>query len=126
MSAARRKYAALALLVAQNASIALLTRLSRLPRARHRDHGAPFQPFIASTAVFVAEVIKLVVSMTVIVSQSRAKAIEAKKEPPALIRSAYVGLLAAVGPGKGGEVLQVSVPAVLYACVPAVAWSFLG
>lgn len=117
MSSTSRKYSALLLLVLQNASIAILTRLSRLPRPRHRHDVSSFQPFIASTAVFVAEVVKLVVSMTVIVYQTRQKAIDAKKRPPGWLRSAYVGVMTAVGPGKGREVMQVSVPAVLYACV---------
>ena len=105
-----QKTLALTLLVFQNASVSLLTRLSRTPSSHSQ---ADKTIYIASVAVFAAEVIKFVLSLVMLTLEKRRKG-KGKKEgavPFWTVAWSAVGDLR----HQKGEMMKLSVPACLYA-----------
>ncbi|GAA6024104.1 hypothetical protein JCM10207_003166 [Rhodosporidiobolus poonsookiae] len=99
-----RRTLALSLLVVQNASVALLTRWSRLPSSSTSSSSALYNP---AAAVFTAELLKAAVSLFCLAAQRSAKTRRG------VVREARD----AVGELKGqrGECARLAVPAGLYA-----------
>ncbi|SCV69930.1 BQ2448_1324 [Microbotryum intermedium] len=106
-----RKTVVLALLVLQNASVSLLTRMSRTPS---RPGASVYVPAVA---VFTAELVKLSVSLTMLVRDRRQKAM-AKLNVKVATAAAHTLILAALSDlfrHQRPEILKLSVPAALYA-----------
>ena len=97
---------ALLLLVLQNASVSLLTRSSRTPKA-----GTPI--YLPGVAVFVAEVLKGSVSLAMLVREKRAE--ERSKEGRAGIGKLIQRALRELGTRQRTEVFKLAIPAALYA-----------
>lgn len=101
-----KRTTALFLLILQNASVSLLTRLSRTP-------GAGTAIYAPSVAVFVAELMKLMASLTMLARERQAAGKE-KEGRTSLVghaRRAVVDLLT----NQRGEIIKLAVPAALYA-----------
>ncbi|SCZ89878.1 BZ3501_MvSof-1269-A2-R1_Chr9g10377 [Microbotryum saponariae] len=106
-----RKTVVLALLVLQNASVSLLTRMSRTPS---RPGAIVYVPAVA---VFTAELFKLSVSLTMLVRDRRHKA-KVQGNVKVAKAAAHTLILAALSDlfrRQRPEILKLSVPAALYA-----------
>lgn len=101
-----RRTVALTLLVLQNASVSLLTRLSRTPRPGKAV-------YIPAVAVFTAELVKLSVSLTMLVQEKRSVGRSKGKRDGVLktVRTALWDLAVNQRP----EIFKLAVPAALYA-----------
>lgn len=98
---------ALTLLVLQNASVSLLTRLSRTPTTP----GA--QVYIPAVAVFSAELIKLSVSLTMLVREKRVVG-RSKGKRDGVYNTVRIALWD-LAVNQRQEVVKLAVPAALYA-----------
>ena len=94
------------MLVLQNASVSLLTRLSRTP--------APGQPIYApSVAVFTAEVMKFAVSLAMLVRERRGLATKGSRRESVV--GGALGALDDLFTNQRPEIVKLAVPAALYA-----------
>lgn len=102
-----RRTVALTLLLLQNASVSLLTRLSRTPLTP----GA--QVYIPAVAVFSAELIKLSVSLTMLVREKRQVG-RSKGKRDGVYKTVQIALWD-LAVNQRQEVVKLAVPAALYA-----------
>jgi len=101
-----RRTVALTLLVLQNASVSLLTRLSRTPR--------PGQAvYIPAVAVFTAELVKLSVSLTMLVREKRSVG-RSKEKRDGVLKTVRIALWD-LAVNQRPEIIKLAVPAALYA-----------
>lgn len=108
-AASNMRSIALALLVVQNASVSILTRLSRTPSSP----GASV--YIPAVAVFTAELLKLGVSMTMLVRERRRITITKGHHQPDGIVKTVKKVVWDLAVNQRGEMLRLAVPAALYA-----------
>lgn len=105
------KYTSLLLLILQNASVSMLTRLSRTPStSTSSSHSILYNP---SAAVFVAEIIKFIVSLSMLVRDERRSRAREKegKNVVLLAKNAVMDLIT----NQRREVFKLTIPAALYA-----------
>ncbi|ORY89704.1 nucleotide-sugar transporter-domain-containing protein [Leucosporidium creatinivorum] len=101
-----RRTVALTLLVLQNASVSLLTRLSRTPRPGKAV-------YIPAVAVFTAELVKLSVSLTMLVREKRSIG-RSKGKRDGVLKTVRIALWD-LAVNQRQEIVKLAVPAALYA-----------
>lgn len=101
-----RRTVALTLLVLQNASVSLLTRLSRTPKPGKAV-------YIPAVAVFTAELVKLSVSLTMLVREKRSVG-RSKGKRDGVLKTVRIALWD-LAVNQRQEIFKLAVPAALYA-----------
>lgn len=100
-----RRTVALALLVVQNASVSLLTRVSRTPTRG--------EIYIPAVAVFSAELVKLSVSLTMLVREKRSVG-RSKGKRDGVVKTTRIALWDLLF-NQQQEIVKLAIPAALYA-----------